>query len=168
MRPSPTVESRRGSPEPAGICARSVGWMTTRALAVCYRSTSEGVEVVLVRSRRGAWTIPGGRIDPGEKPEHAAVRELREEAGVVGAGDAAPVTYVRVIKNVGDLFRPRASRAPVFLLHAETSLGTDEEWRTPTWFRSPDARVALAAGRFRWTARWRLTALDAAVAILER
>jgi hypothetical protein len=44
---------------------------------------------------------------------------------------------------------------------------TDEGWRTPTWFRPLDARVALAEGRLRWAARWRLDALDAAVANLE-
>ncbi len=146
----------------------SVGWMSTRALAVCYRSASAGVEVLLVRSRRGPWTIPGGRIDPGETPEHAAVRELREEAGVVGASVAAPVTYVSVIKTVGDLLRPLASRAPVFLVRAEGSGTTDEGWRTPTWFRPLDARVALANRRIRWVARWRLAALDAAVATLAR
>ncbi|HEX3300074.1 MAG TPA: NUDIX domain-containing protein [Actinomycetota bacterium] len=117
--------------------------MCTRALAVCYRSTSDGVEVVLVRSRRGMWTIPGGRIDARETPEHAAVRQLREEAGVIGVSVAAPVTYVPVIKNVGDLLRPRPSRAPVFLVHAEGSGSVDEEWRTPTWFRPLDAPVAI-------------------------
>src|SRR5215213_781800 len=130
--------------------------MSTRALAVCFRSTSAGVEVLLVRSHRGAWTIPGGRIDPGETPEHAAVRELREEGGVVGTSVAAPVAYVPVIKNVGDLLRPRASRAPVFLVHAEASDTTDEAWRTPTWLRPLDARVALAKGPLRWAARWRV------------
>lgn len=142
--------------------------MSTRALAVCYRSTSAGVEVVLVRSRRGRWTIPGGRIDPGETPEHAAVRELREEAGVVGASVAAPVTHVPVIKNVGDFLRRRASRTPVFVVRAEGYDTKDEEWRTPAWFRPLDARAALARGRVRWAARWRLAALDAAVATLER
>jgi 8-oxo-dGTP pyrophosphatase MutT (NUDIX family) len=140
--------------------------MSTRALAVCYRSTSDGVEILLVRSRRGLWTIPGGRIDRGETPEQAAVRELREEAGIVGASVAPSVTRVRVIKNIGDLLRPHASRAPVFLVRAEGSDATDEGWRTPTWFRPPEARVALAQGRVRWAARWRLAALDAAVAIL--
>jgi 8-oxo-dGTP pyrophosphatase MutT (NUDIX family) len=146
---------------------RNVGWMSKRALAVCYRSASAGVEVLLVRSRRGSWTIPGGGIDPGETPEHAAIRELGEEAGVVGASVAAPITYVSVIKNVGDLLRPRASRTPVFLVRAERAATTDEGWRTPTWFRPLDARAALAKGRIRWAARWRLAVLDAAVATLE-
>lgn len=30
----------------------------------------------------GQWAIPGGRIDPGESPEQAALRELEEEVGL--------------------------------------------------------------------------------------
>jgi len=142
--------------------------MSTRAITVCYRPASTGVEVVLVRSRRGSWTIPGGKIDPGETPEKAAIRELREEAGVLGAGAATPVTRVLVIKNVGDILRPGAWRSPVFLMRAQASVTIEEEWRTPTWFRPQDARVALAKRRIPWAARWRLAALDAAVAALER
>ena len=38
--------------------------------------------VLLVRHVEGWWTLPGGAIDPGERPAEAARREVREEASV--------------------------------------------------------------------------------------
>jgi 8-oxo-dGTP diphosphatase len=32
----------------------------------------------------GAWTLPGGGLDFGEHPDHAVLRELEEETGLVG------------------------------------------------------------------------------------
>jgi len=38
---------------------------------------------LLVFFRRGSWDMPKGKIDPGETPEQAAVREVQEETGLV-------------------------------------------------------------------------------------
>lgn len=37
---------------------------------------------LLVFYRRGSWDMPKGKIDPGESPEQAAVREVQEETGL--------------------------------------------------------------------------------------
>ena len=46
----------------------------------------KGDEVLLIRRgkppRMGEWSLPGGRIEPGERAVDAALRELREETGV--------------------------------------------------------------------------------------
>lgn len=49
---------------------------------VCLR----GESVLLIRRgtppRQGEWSLPGGRIEPGERAVDAALRELGEETGV--------------------------------------------------------------------------------------
>ncbi|MDB1087990.1 NUDIX hydrolase [Streptomyces sp. ACA25] len=52
---------------------------------VLWRRAPDGsVEIGLVhRTRYRDWSHPKGKLDPGEKPAEAAVREVREETGMV-------------------------------------------------------------------------------------
>lgn len=59
----------RGLPE-------NQGWSEAPALILTRRAGG-------LRRHAGQWALPGGRLDSGETPEQAALRELAEEVGLI-------------------------------------------------------------------------------------
>lgn len=51
-------------------------------VAACALVTNAAGEVLLVRTHKRGWEIPGGQVEPGETLTDATARETHEEAGV--------------------------------------------------------------------------------------
>lgn len=67
----------KGRPEPQSV------------VGVCAVVTDGSGRVLLGRSTRGIWELPGGRVETGESFPVAAVRELAEEAGLTAEAEDA-------------------------------------------------------------------------------
>ncbi len=67
-------------------------------VAACALIDSQGRVLISQRPEgktlAGLWEFPGGKLEDGETPEHALVRELEEELGVsVASSDLKPLTF---------------------------------------------------------------------------
>ena len=72
----------------------------TRLLLVAAAALIDSERRILLTQRpqgkamAGLWEFPGGKVEPGETPEAALVRELVEEVGlIVAPGDLEPFTF---------------------------------------------------------------------------
>ena len=67
-------------------------------VAACALIDADGRVLIAQRppgkAMAGLWEFPGGKVDPGETPEHALVRELHEELGIETAASClAPIAF---------------------------------------------------------------------------
>ncbi|MBL0927201.1 MAG: (deoxy)nucleoside triphosphate pyrophosphohydrolase [Phycisphaerales bacterium] len=58
----------------------------------------------------GYWELPGGKMEPGETPEHCVVREVLEELGVPVVVDAALPEVVHIYEHATVRLHPRVCR----------------------------------------------------------
>lgn len=59
-----------------------------------------------LRRHRGQWAIPGGRLEPGESPVEAALRELHEEVGLLLSPDSVLGRLDDFLSRSGHLIAP--------------------------------------------------------------
>jgi 8-oxo-dGTP pyrophosphatase MutT (NUDIX family) len=112
--------------------------MIQQSGAIVVRVDGKEPRVLLVTARRNPknWIFPKGHIEKGETAERAALRETKEEAGVVGTliGPAGVLEYG---------FLGARARVEYFLVQFAREAGPPEDGRQRSWYRLDDARERL-------------------------
>lgn len=85
--------------------------MTLLLVVACALIDVDGRVLLAQRPRgkpmAGLWEFPGGKIEPGERPEDSLIRELREELGIdVTEACLAPLTFSSYSYDAFNLLMP--------------------------------------------------------------
>lgn len=121
------------------------GTQTHIAHAVVFKPNLE--EVLLVKRAfdrddpdAGLWANPGGKVEEGEKPYEAAVREVLEETGV----KSSPVaSLLKVVSREKD----KLIHVIVCVAETEEMFSTDKDVSDIKWFKTTSLPEKLAHDR---------------------
>ena len=83
----------------------------------------------------GLWEFPGGKVDPGETPEFALIRELQEELGIdVTENCLAPFTFA------SHRYEDFHLLMPLYVCRVWDGMVTPREGQVLKWVRPPDLK----------------------------
>jgi predicted NUDIX family NTP pyrophosphohydrolase len=96
---------------------------TSSAGILMYRNATQSLEVLLVHpggpfwrnKDDGAWSIPKGEIDAGERPEDIARREFMEELGSAASG---------LLRSLGEIRQRGGKRVHAFAVEGDLDVST--------------------------------------------
>src|SRR5215510_486462 len=108
-----------------------------QAGAVVFKNIADP-KILIVRAKRdpGQWIFPKGHVEHGESLPETAVREAREEAGVIGKIVSALSPVVRFQKNNNEI------RVQYFLAELKAEVRAQEN-REKMWASPEEARRLL-------------------------
>ncbi|WP_323035674.1 (deoxy)nucleoside triphosphate pyrophosphohydrolase [Pararhodobacter sp.] len=87
------------------------------------------------KSMAGLWEFPGGKIEPGESPEAALIRELHEELGIdTWSSCLAPLTFA------SHAYADFHLLMPLFACRKWSGIVTPREGQALKWVRARDLR----------------------------
>ena len=87
------------------------------------------------KSLAGLWEFPGGKVEPGETPEAALIRELEEELGIgTWASCLAPLTFAS--HSYADFHL----LMPLFACRKWQGIATPREGQKLAWVRANDLK----------------------------
>ena len=87
------------------------------------------------KSLAGMWEFPGGKIEPGERPEETLIRELKEELGIeVQEACLAPLTFASHAYETFSLLMP------LYVCRRWTGVPQGREGQALRWVRPSTLR----------------------------